>query len=159
MKNSKNTKKNLKLLKNNFISLNFFEKYLTIKKFFIIIIIYKIKQKGNNMRNLELHQTINEKNERLFLRKSRMQRMVEESKFFDQLQRQERLLKNGQSMSKTHMNMLRKFKEMDTSNLSLVDKKVLKNLIEVMDKRLENEESLLLSKLENFKNLKEGMGL
>ena len=111
------------------------------------------------MRNLELHQTINEKNERLFLRKSRMQRMVEESKFFDQLQRQERLLKNGQSMSKTHMNMLRKFKEMDTSNLSLVDKKVLKNLIEVMDKRLENEESLLLSKLENFKNLKEGMGL
>jgi len=128
------------------------------------------------MKNLELHQIINGELDlegRLFtrpldaskielqiaFRRDRMKRMIRNSKFWEQLQRQKRMLENGQNMSDTHIKMLKKFKETDNKKLSFVDRMVLKKVIEVMTKRLDNEEMLLLGRLESFRNLRKGLGL
>jgi len=96
----------------------------------------------------------------LSYRKDRYRRVLKESKYFEQLERQKRLLNQKASMSKTHMNMLKKFEcELKTKKLNFIDKKVLKEVINVMRIRLNNEELFLMEKLENFKKIKQNLGL
>ena len=93
-------------------------------------------------------------------RKNNYKKLLEESKYYTHLERQKNLLNQKTSMSKTHMNMLKRFEnELKTKKLNYIDRKVLEKVVNIMKTRLNNEELFLTEKLENFKNLRQEMKL